>query len=1116
MIGRYDVVSELGTSATGVVYLATDRVTGTRVALRVVTSPVLQPVAARGDRRGSGQPKPTDSWLGRTQRSRISGRLDLSRQLRMIASLHHPNLVGVLDYGFDGEMRPYYTQRIVEDCKGLLESGRGLPFEIQVGYVLQILQGLTYLHHRHVVHGDLRPKTALADGAHVWLVNFGLPALHPPVADDSSYLAPEIRRGGPVSPAADLFAVGVLAWELLSGRDADRESDLEHGLEISTRDVDARLIPVLERLLATDQDRRYLGASQVIADLCAALGQPFPEETAAIRRSFLETGTLVGRHHEMERLTSLLKVTLEGRGEALLIAGESGVGKSRLLEELRSLGLAEGAVVLWGRAVAEGFNPFYSWRHILRHLCLVVDVDAVAAPVLKGRLPELEELLGRDVAEPPALDPQAAQWRFRATVCDLFSRLKQPAVVILEDVHWAGSESLALLEELRRHVSQLPLLLVATFRDDERPDLSLELSEMPQLKLPRLDRRSIARLSESMLGPIGRRDELVDRLERETGGNAYFLIEVVRALAEDAGRLDRIDPSRLPRKITSGGIQEIVERRLNRLPKKVRPLLRLAAVAGRDVDVELLKQLEPGLLADLWLRFCADQAVLETVGGRWRFASDCFREALIDGMSAEETRDAHRRLAEAITVTRGTGAEQASTLAYHWTRASDVNDPEATALAVDYLERAGHAALASCAHREAVRLLTRGLELLATLPPAVSHTRQEIPLQIDLGAAFLISKGFTAPEAGRAFSRARSLAEQTGDRSHLLPTLIGLWRFHIARAELETARRLGDEMLSHARAGRAWHRMLAEYAVGTTVLFQGDPEGAARHLQRSIDLFSRFKAGSRREIAATAFYLGQNPAVAAHSYSAWATWCLGYPKHALNLARRARALADELKHPFSQTVARLLSAWLHQLRDDPRATEAAAIAAIELSEQHGFSELLAFGSVFHAWARARLEPMEAREAAKRIRDVLDSFRAAGRELFRAHLLALEADACCVASRPEDALRLLEEAVESADSSGSGFWKPELHRLRGELYLQLPRANRQQAESCFERALACARERGERSLELRALLSLARLLRGDHERLPRVIDALGKLRASFSEGFDTPDLITAHRLLEETE
>ena len=1091
MIGkRYQVVTELGTSSTGVVYSAVDRLSGSRIALRIVTAPLFEPADDDGASKH---------------------RLALSRQLRLIASSHHPNIVGLIDYGFDDRMRPYYTQRLLEQPLGLLEAGRDQPFEARLDLLLQALQGLAYLHRRGVVHGDLRPRTVLVDDRRVQLVNYGLAALREAEAgSEAAYLAPEILAGEEASPESDLYALGILIYELLSGRPAGDGSGDPAGrrgrLEISTRDLDGRVIPVLEKLLAEKPGERYCDAAEVIVDLTRALDQPLPEETSAIRESFLQRARLAGREQHVERLAALVEAVLEGRGDALLVAGESGVGKSRLLEELRAMSLAAGALVISGRAVAEGYHPYHSWRLILRHLLLLVEVDDAEAAVLLHQVPGA--LSDRDIPPAPALDPQAARKEFVAVVQRLLGRLERPAVFILEDLHWAGTESLDLMSELARSAARLPLVLVGTFRDDERPDLAMMLAEIPQLKLGRLGREEILELTEAMLGRRDHQDELVDFLQRETGGNAFFLVEMMRALAEEAGRLDHIDPAHLPEQVTTGSIQQILKRRLERLPRRVRPLLQLAAVAGREVDLKLLGALDPNFQPRVWLRFCADQAVLEVDGGRWRFAGESFREALLDDLPVSELRGLHRRVAEAIAAVYGRAAESVAGLAYHWTRAADLSDPEATGLAVDYLERAGHAAMQSCAHTEALRLLNRGLELLGTLPPAARRQRQEIRFQLDLGGVWMMSKGYTAPQAGQAFGRALSLSRQIGESRHRMPALLGLWRFHIVRAELDTARDLAEEMRPLGEgSSRPSRRMLVEYVLGTTLLFRGELEPAARHLGAAIDLYSKLRADSRRALTASAFYLGQDPGVAALDYAGWANWCLGYPQHARALNRRAVALAEELGHPFSQAFACLLQAWQDQLGNDPEVAEASALAAIELSRD--FPYFLTLSTIFHGWARARRG--QAEEGLSQIDRALGALRAAGSELFRPHMLALQAEVYGLLSRSEEGLELLAAAIENADRCGSGYWKPELHRLRGDLYLSLSRPNRKSAESCFRQAAQLARDRAEKSLELRALISLVTLL-GDQERATEPLAALEELYRSFSEGFDTPDLVAARGLL----
>lgn len=1114
MSGRYDVLSEIGSSSTGVVYLVRDRLTGLEVAMRVITAAVADSPfdAARDEEDREGEPTTGPAPLGFADRRQPSARpLRLLWQLRRIAALRHPHLAGVLDYGIDRGQWPFFTHRLIEDPVELLVAARDRPLLTRLDLMIQMLLGLQYLHRHGAVHGDLRSRTALLDGDELCLVNFGLAALRRAESPaEAVYLAPEVRRGQPATAATDLYSAGILAYQMFSGRVVDAEDlSSEGSLPISTRDVEAPLIPVVEKLLAADPRQRYDDASLVIRDLCTAFDQPTPPEKAAVRESFLEAARFVAREDELNRLVGLLQQAADGSGQAVLVSGESGVGKSRLIEELRLVGLATHAVVLSGRAASEGFRAYHSWRGILSHLCLLIDVTPEEVAVLDHHLPGLARLLEVAVTEPPTLDPLASQQRFVDLVAGLFARLDQPTVMILEDLHWAGSETLELLLDLHRRSQHLPILFVATFRDDERPDLAQRLEAIPRLQLERFRKAEIASFAESVLGSHGSHPELVAFLQRETEGNAFFLVEIVRALAENAGWLDRIDVTDLPEQVTTGGIERVLKRRLERLPKRVRPLLRLAAVAGREIDGRLLQTLEPGVQLQLWLRFCADQAVLETSEGQWRFASDRYREALVADLSGAELRAVHRTVAEAITATHGKGEAQVPLLAYHWGRAADLEDPEATALAVEFLERAAKLALQSGALREAEELLGRGLELLDTL--SGNRDSQECRLQLAVGGTYLMSRGFTAAEVAHAFGRARSLCERLGRPNELMPTLLGLWRFHVTRAELETARELADEMAAHADQQRLpLRRLLADYVVGSTHLFRGEPEPGFDRLRRALDGYGKLRAGSGADLSEAGFFLGQHPGVAAFADAGWAAWLLGYPDHAVSLNRRAMELAGELGHSFSRAYAFLQEAWLDQMRGDPEATAASSRAVVESCHEQAFPSVLAVSRIFHGWARAKLGDAEA--GVDEIRRALDRLRAAGAELFRPTFHGLLAEALAAASHPEEGLEVLRRAIREAERYGSGYWLPELERLRGELNLGLPSPRPRLAARCFEAAVSQARARRERSIELRAWISLAQLEHLGRADRARVMTNLDSLYRGFSEGHHTRELAVARELL----
>ncbi len=179
---------------------------------------------------------------------------------------------------------------------------------------------------------------------------------------------------------------------------------------------------------------------------------------------------------------------LDGRGSGWLVGGESGVGKSRLLDELRAMALVQGALVLRGQAVSGGRRGYQVWLEVLRWLALLSDLTETEASVLKPLVPDIATLIGHAVADPPELDAQSAQVRLLSTVTDLFRRQEQPLVLILEDLHWAGDEDLALIGWLNRAIAERPILVIGSYRDDEKPALSKSLLDMSLLKLKSAER----------------------------------------------------------------------------------------------------------------------------------------------------------------------------------------------------------------------------------------------------------------------------------------------------------------------------------------------------------------------------------------------------------------------------------------------------------------------------------------------------------------------------------------------------------------------------------------------------------------------------------------------------
>lgn len=661
----------------GVVYRAYDRLTGQTVALKQVQ--VAPQALAFASRPATNN---TNSLL-----------LALTHEFKLLASLRHPHIISVLDYGFDADHQPYFTMELLEQPQTLLEAGHNQPLVTQIDLLIQTLQALAYLHRRGILHRDLKPDNVLVSGGRVRVLDFGLSvaseqAKSADLSGTLQYLAPEVLEGGPPSEAADLYALGVLAYELFVGyhpfasdhvgtllaRVLEEEVDLLPLLALPEAGAKRALLPILLQLLIKQPALRYASANSVISDLCAVLGQPPPPESTAIRESFLQAATFVGREQELAALTGALAQALQGHGSAWLIGGESGVGKSRLLDEVRTQALIAGALVVRGQAVEGGGLPYQLWRGVLPQLVLSSEVNDLEAGILQEVLPTIRQLLERDISDAPTLSGEASQQRLALTITTLFTRLPQPTVLLLEDLQWS-SESLLPLHQLNRLVATLPLLIIANYRDDERPQLPDELPAMARLPLQRLNSHEIANLSQSMIGDHGGEQQILTLLQRETEGNVFFLVEVVRALAEESGGLAQIGTTTLPPQVFTGGVQRIIQRRLHQVPPWGQPFLQLAAVVGRQVDLALMAQLHRQVPTGLeehtleeWLLICADAAVLTIADGQWLFAHDKLRESLLHDY-AQPAR--HRQVAEAMTVVYGNDERYADPLTTHWLAAAD-------------------------------------------------------------------------------------------------------------------------------------------------------------------------------------------------------------------------------------------------------------------------------------------------------------------------------------------------------------------------------------------------------------------------------------------------------------
>jgi predicted ATPase len=498
---------------------------------------------------------------------------------------------------------------------------------------------------------------------------------------------------------------------------------------------------------------------------------------------------------------------------------------------------------------------------------------------------------------------------------------------------------------------------------------------------------------------------------------------------------------------------------------------------------------------------------------RYLFKHALIQDAAYQSLLKSKRQQYHKQIVQVLEERfPETKETQPELLAHHYTEASLI------AQAIPYWQQAGERAVERSANVEAIGPLTRGLELLKTLPVTPERTQQELTLQITLGVPLIHIKGYAAPEVERTYTRARGLCQQVGETPQLFSALWGLWLFYVCAGGHETARELGEQLLSLAQRVHD-PAPVAHYALGCSLFLLGELAQGREHLEQGIALYH---PQSHRSYA---FLYSQDPRVVCSSYAAWSPWCLGYPDQALKRNTDMLTFAQELAHPFSLAFALNFAAALYQFRGEGQAAQERADAAIALCAEQGFPFWLAMGTILQGWVLA--EQGQAEKGIAQIRHGLTSYRATGAELFRPHFLALLAEACGKGGRTEEGLTALAEALAMVHQNGERYYEAELYRLKGELSLQsgvrslqseitspqLPIPNpRAEAEACFLKAIEIAQRQQAKSLELRAVMSLSRLWQ-QQGRKDEARQMLAEIYGWFTEGFDTADLKEAKVLLE---
>jgi tetratricopeptide (TPR) repeat protein len=843
----------------------------------------------------------------------------------------------------------------------------------------------------------------------------------------------------------------------------------------------------------------------------------------------------VSREPELTLLLALWGQIRQGKGRVVVLTGEAGIGKSRLLERFMGR-LGDDActrLTFRGSLYAQQSALYPVIEHLQRSLSwtptepLEAKIDALVQLAQSHGWPVVEavSLLATLLAVPlPAERYPPLGWTPQRQKEEMFALLirwllreaeRQPVLVIWEDMHWADPSTLELLRRLLIQVPAARILMMLTGRPEFCPAWPPG-SNLTQLTLNRLTRPEVELMLRQLTGDKHLPTAVVQQVVTKTDGIPLFVEELTKMVLESGWLRERENDYELtgnaPQLAIPTTLHDSLMSRLDRLGV-AKDVAQLGATLGREFPYEVLRavatvndvELEHALAQLVEAELLYQQGLPPQV--IYRFKHALIQEAAYQSLLKSTRQHAHQRIAQVLeTQFPQTIEVQPELLAHHYTEAG-LHQP-----AVSCWQRAGQRALQASAYAEAIVHLKTGLALIETLSDGIERTQQELTIQLTLGRALMAMQGYAAPEVIQAYARARELCQQVGAAPQLFEVLMGLCVFYQGRAEFDTARELGEQLLRLAGdGGDPTYLVWAHNTMGYILHLMGELARARTHLEQSLAIYDP------QQHRAYGFVF--DPGVDGLCMLAQVLQMLGYPDQALQKSQQALALARQLAHPFSLAAALRETASVYRRRGAQQLAQALQEEGLKLCCEQGFAQELAQGMVMHGPDLVRQGQEEAGIA--RMRQGLAALRSTGTEAEVPWLLSMLATTCGNVGRVEEGLSLANEALAMIHRTEKRLDEAGVYRVKGDLLLKsrgrspasASRSLESEAEECFWQAIEISRRQQAKSSELRAAMSLSRLWQQQRKRA-EARQLLGDIYGWFTEGLDTVDLQEARALLED--
>jgi tetratricopeptide (TPR) repeat protein/tRNA A-37 threonylcarbamoyl transferase component Bud32 len=1173
-ISHYRIVSRIGAGGMGEVWLAEDTRLDRKVALKLLPAEFTQDA-------------------DRVRR--------FMQEAKAASALNHPNIITVYDIG-ESEAGRFIVMELVsgrtlskiiaeenstaEDAE---DAGVSRSLETLLALGCQMAKALSAAHAAGITHRDIKPDNIMVrDDGYVKILDFGLARLVPVTSGEDAatlvlhtmpgqllgtikYMSPEQARSESASQPSDIFSLGLIFYELATGKHPFKASSLVALLNAiiaaaptPPTQLNPRLPAELERLILRmlEKEASKRPTAVEVDQSLLAIGRQGEGTTGRFLSPSLQVSQssirkTVGREKERAELRAGFADALAGRGSLLCVAGEPGIGKTTLVEDFLAELSADGqCTIARGRcserlAGTEAYLPLLealesllqgSGNPAMARLMKQIAATwyAQVAP-LSGQSEESARLLVEVKA--------ASQERMKRELANFLQSvaLPRPLVLFFDDLHWADVSTIDLLSFLAGKFDAMRALIVVTYRPS---DMLLAKHSFLQIK-PDLQARGVCR--ELLLGFLNEA-EIADYLALEfaghrfpaefphlihakTEGSPLFMADLVRYM-RDRGVIAKgsIDFSlcesgdaqtevcatwmlaqALPdiERELPESVRGMIERKIAQLSEEDHKLLTAASVQGYEFDSAVVGRV---------LKLDADEIEerLEKLELVFAFVKLTSEAEFPNHKLTLKYRFVHvlyqNALYAGLRATRRTtlsrDVAQALEGCYGERRTSVANElallwetAREYSHAADYSLQAARNAAQVNAHHEAAQFAERGLGALLKLPETSERNERELGLQLALGFSAQFVLSWAAPEAGAAFTRAGKLCEQMGDDPRSFTALVGVWAYNLVRAQYETAHGLCEQMLQLAEKSHDPVLLVTATMCWAKVHYYQGDFVSTRQLGERAIALDR-----RENHEAYLSVYNEDGGISARREHSFCLWLLGYPDSALALAQEAVALAEQTSHPFGLAAAYHTMGSVFTFFRDWQSSQKAYEKVFALAEEHALGDMLKHAIAANALNLAYREPTE--EALELAKESIESLNTQGVILSRTRYLARMGEAFWMSGRCAEGLGVITEALALVERTGERVHEAETFRIKGELFLKTATGNAQtEAESCFHQAIKIARQQGTKSWELRAATSLARLWQQQGE-TAEARQMLAEIYGWFTEGFDTADLKDAKALLDD--